>query len=196
MKKIFLISALYLLCVTPKVQAQSDQEAMMKAWQAYMTPGDAHKMIAKSNGQWKAEVTVWMAPGAPPEKSTATATNKMILGGRYQQSTHKGTFNGMPFEGISTFGYDNAKKVYVSSWIDNMGTGIMNMEGTWDDATKAVNMKGKSTDPSTGKDVDVRETFQIINDNSQLLEMYMTGPDGAEFKTMEIKFTRSAPVKK
>ena len=85
----------------------------MKAWQAYMTPGDAHKMIAKSDGQWKAEVTVWMAPGGPPEKSTSTCTNKMILGGRYQQSTHKGMFNGMPFEGISTFGYDNAKK-YMS----------------------------------------------------------------------------------
>ncbi len=197
MKKIFLISAVcFLASGLQKTQAQPTQDEMMKAWQAYMTPGDAHKMIAKSDGQWKAEVTVWMAPGAPPEKSTATATNKMILGGRYQQSTHKGMFNGMPFEGISTFGYDNAKKVYVSSWIDNMGTGMMNMEGTWDDATKTVNMKGKSVDPGTGKDIDVREAFKIINDNTQLLEMYMTGADGAEFKTMEIKFTRNVPVKK
>lgn len=27
----------------------------------------------------------------------------------------------MPFEGISTLGYDNAKKTFFSTWIDNMG---------------------------------------------------------------------------
>jgi Protein of unknown function (DUF1579) len=46
----------------------------------------------------------------------------MILGGRYQQSTTKGSFNNMPFEGISLLGYDNAKKVFMNSWVDNMGT--------------------------------------------------------------------------
>jgi hypothetical protein len=35
----------------------------------------------------------------------------------------------MPFEGISTLGYDNAKKTFFSTWIDNMGTGMMVMEG-------------------------------------------------------------------
>ena len=35
------------------------------------------------------------------------------MGGRYQQSTFKGDFGGMPFEGTSTTGYDNAKKVLL-----------------------------------------------------------------------------------
>jgi hypothetical protein len=52
----------------------------------------------------------YMAPDTPSQKNTATCVNKMILGGRYQSSTHTGSFNGMPFEGISTLGYDNAKK--------------------------------------------------------------------------------------
>lgn len=60
----------------------------------------------------------------------------MILGGRYQQSMHTGSFNGMPFEGISLVGYDNTKKVFMSSWADNMGTGSMYMEGTWDQTPK------------------------------------------------------------
>ncbi|MDB5246227.1 MAG: hypothetical protein JWQ40_621 [Segetibacter sp.] len=44
----------------------------------------------------------------------------MIIGGRYQESLHPGTFSVMPLEGKSIVGYDNAKKVFVSSWIENM----------------------------------------------------------------------------
>ena len=179
--------AVLILAVTGGVKAQDD--AMMKAWQNYMTPGDVHKMIAKSDGKWNAEVSMWMAPDSAAEKSTAVCENKMILGGRYQQSVHKGTMMGMPFEGMSLLGYDNAKKTFMSSWVDNMGTGIMYMEGTWDEATKSINFKGRSVDPVTGKDMEIREVFKLVDDNNQLLEMYCT-TDGKEMKTMEIKFSR------
>ena len=167
-----------------------DSAAMMKAWQAFMTPGDMQKMLAKSDGVWDAEVTTWMDPSKPPQKSKATCTNKMVLNGLYQESVHKGTIMGMPFEGHGTVGYDNAKKVFVSSWIDNMGSGIMYTEGSWDNASKSVIMKGKSTDPLTGKDSDVKEVIKFPDDNTQTMEMYGTGPDGKETKWMEIKFTR------
>jgi hypothetical protein len=166
-----------------------DSAAMMKAWENYMTPGAYHQMFAKSDGTWNEEVTMWMDPAAPPMKSTATAVNKMIMGGRYQQSTHTGDFNGMPFEGLSIVGFDNAKKVFVSSWIDNMGTGIMNMEGKWDEKSKAVIFKGKSVDPMTGRDLMVREIFKIVDDNTQVLEMF-DNRMGKENKIMEIRFTR------
>ena len=166
-----------------------DSAAMMKAWQEYMTPGHIHEMLAKSNGTWDGEVTVWMSPGAPPSKSKTTAVNKMILGGRYQESHHTGTFNGMPFEGMSLLGYDNAKKTFVSSWIDNFGTGIMNMEGTWDSTSKTINLKGRSLDPSTGKDMDVRETFTLVDDRHQKMEMY-ANQGGKEVKTMEIALSK------
>ncbi|MEO7532185.1 MAG: DUF1579 domain-containing protein, partial [Sediminibacterium sp.] len=127
----------------------------------------------------------------PAAKNTGPMENKMILNGLYLQSTYKGSFDGMPFEGMSTLGYDNARKIFVSTWIDNMGSGIIYMEGTWDDATKQVNFKGKQTDPMTGKVMDVRETFKIIDDNTQLMKMYCAAPDGKEFQNMEIKYTRN-----
>ena len=71
-----------------------------------------------------------------------------------------------------------------------MGSGIMQMEGPWDDATKSMTLAGTCTDPMSGKIQNVRETFKIIDDNTQMMEMFMPGPDGKEFKTMEIKFTR------
>src|SRR5438067_8307546 len=87
-----------------------DSAAMMKNWMEYMTPGKEHKMMASWNGTWAEDVTLWMTPGAPPSKNKSTAVNKMLLGGRYQQSNHKGSFNGMPFEGVSTLAFDKAKK--------------------------------------------------------------------------------------
>lgn len=189
MKKIVQLACAILIignCLTANAQTQEE----MKAWTDYKTPGDVHKMIAKWNGKWNGEVSMWMQPGAPPAKSTSTCVNKMILGGRYQESRHTGNMMGMPFEGISTLGWDNARKILVSTWVDNMGTGIMYLEGAWDDATKSAAFKGKSTDPITKTEIDIREVFTIIDDNTQKMEMYCT-QNGQEFKTMEIKFTRS-----
>ena len=172
------------------VAPKTDSATLMKNWQDYMTPGEAHKMMQSWNGTWNGEVTMWMSPDAPPVKSTCVAVNKTILGGRYQQSNVKGNFNGMPFEGISTVAFDNHKKLYISTWIDNMGTGLMVAQGPWDAATKSITSSGRSVDPATGKEMDFREVFKPIDNNYQVMEMYTTGPDGKEFKTMEIKYTR------
>jgi hypothetical protein len=168
-----------------------DSATAMKAWMAASTPGDMHKALAKSDGKWMGESTLWGAAGAPPSTSTAEMNNKMILGGRFQMGEFKGNMMGMPFEGISVVGYDNTKKKFVSSWVDNTGTGIMTMEGTWDDATKAMTMTGSMMDPATHKNCDMKEVFTMVDDDHQTMEMW--GPDpktGKQFKSLEIKFTR------
>jgi len=168
-----------------------DSATAQKNMMAYMTPGEAHKILANEDGQWSGDMKMWMSPDAPPMTYKASASFKMIMGGRYQQGMHKGSFDGMPFEGMSTTAYDNAKKVFISNWIDNMGTGLMTMEGKWDDATKSINYKGRMVCPANGQECDVREVYKIIDDNTRYMEMY--GPDmktGKEYKTMEITFTR------
>ena len=168
-----------------------DSATMEKAWKESMTLGEPHKMLAKSAGTWTGDVTMWMANGAPPMKSTSTTVNTMIYGGLYQQSKHKGNMMGAPFEGMSITGYDNTKKEYFSTWIDNMGSGILVSTGQWDNATKTLNLSGTMKNPANGLDCTMREVFKTVDDNNQILEMY--GPDpqtGKEFKTMEIKYTR------
>lgn len=169
--------------------APMDSAAMMKAWQAYMTPGEPHKMMAMNNGTWNEEVKMYMSPGAPPEVMNATATNSMALNGLYQVSVTKGSYNGMPFEGRSTLGYNNQTKKYQNTWIDNMGSGMLVMDGTYDDANKTLTLTGKETDPMTGKENPVRQTMKFIDDKNHLIEMYATR-DGKESKTMEIKLTK------
>jgi len=190
MKCLLLTATLLVLLLHHPAQAQSaDQQAAQKAWMDYMTPTAMHQMLAKSDGEWTFTMNSWMDPSAEPMKSTGNATYQMILGGRYQAMRCTGTVMDMPFEGMGTTGYDNAKKVFVSSWVDNMGTGMMYMEGKWDEASKAVHFTGKMLDPSTGKDCDVKEIYKWVDDNTQQMEMY-TVVNGKEVKNMEITFTR------
>ncbi|CAA7196496.1 DUF1579 domain-containing protein [Chryseobacterium potabilaquae] len=169
-----------------------DSATATKAWMDYAAPGEVHKMLAKSDGTWTGETTMWMEEGGKPIVSASECTNKMIFDGRYQVTNHKGNFMGMSFEGMGITGYDNSKKKFVSNWIDNMGTGIMYMEGDWNPSKKSIEFKGKMTDPTRpGKDCEMREVYTFVDDNNQILEMY--GPDsktGKEYKTMEIKFMR------
>ncbi len=168
-----------------------DSAAAMKAWMDYATPGDPHKSLAAANGNWDAEVTTWMAMDAPPTTSKGSAVNRMIMDGRYQVSEFSGDMMGMPFNGLSTTAYDNYKKAFISTWVDNMGTGIMMMEGPWDDATKTMTLTGKYINPANGLDCEMKETFTMTDENNHVMVMY--GPDqqtGKQYKNMEIKFTR------
>jgi hypothetical protein len=164
--------------------------AMQKMMEAG-TPGAEHAMLAKSNGAWNAEMTMWMAEGAPGQTSKAAVTNKMLYDGRYQQSDFNGDFGGMPFKGTSVTGYDKTKNKYFTTWMDNMSTTMMNMEGTWDATAKTINFNGKMICPANGKECEMKETYKIVDDNTHVMTMY--GPDmktGKEYKNMEIKFTR------
>jgi hypothetical protein len=185
--KFFLLAALVL--VISNAKAQSNKDDMMKAMMAYMTPGDAQKMMSKSVGDWKVETMMWMDPSQPPQKSTGTSHNEMIMGDRYLTTRFKGDMMGMPFEGLGTIGYDNAKKMYVSTWVDNMGTGIMTMEGKRSEDGKSIEFRGKGYDPSIGKEVMMRQVNTFIDDSHQKIEMYQKGSD-KEKKVMEINLTR------
>lgn len=167
-----------------------DSAAMMKAWQDFMTPGDKHKWMEETNGTWEAEVSQWMDPAAPPTKVKAKLVQSSTLGGRYVVGKYSSSAWGMPMEGISTMGYDNARKLYVSTWIDNLGTGFVYMTGTFDDATKTLNLKGQQTDPMTGKESDIREVLTMIDKDSYTMSMYGAGMDGKEMKFMEGTYKR------
>ena len=187
-KGILTVTILMSLFVCFTASAQSDSAAMKK-WMESMMPGEMQSNLASNEGEWSTETTLWLNPSAPPVTSKGACVNKMILGGRYLESRHTGTVMNMPFEGIGTYGFDNVKKVFVVSWIDNMGTGIMHMEGTWDDATQSVTFRGTQADPFTGATVDMMEVHKIIDSNNQLMEMFVV-QNSHEIKTMQVKYVR------
>jgi hypothetical protein len=167
---------------------QMQNNPQMQAMTSYMTPGDAQMMLAKSAGDWKADVTFIMDPSQPPMKSAATVHNEMILGGRYLSQHYTGNMMGQPFEGMGTIAYDNGKKVYLSTWIDNMGTGITYLEGKPSADNKSVEFKGTAYLPGLG-DVPMRQVVTFIDDNHQTFQEFIT-MGGKEVNSLSINLSR------
>lgn len=167
------------------------QDQMMKAWQEFATPAQGHKKMERAVGTWNAKVKMWMAPGAPPEESEGTMESAWIMEGRYIEERFKGTAMGQPFEGQGVMGYDNAEKKYFSTWIDNMGTGIMFSKGSFDASGKTLTMTSTMTDPITKKLAKIKTVSTMPDDDHMHMEMW--GPDhatGKVYKSLEIEYTR------
>jgi len=170
----------------PPAMGGPEMEAMMKA----MSPGEHHKPLQRYVGDWTYTMKMWMAPGQPATESGGTVHAESILGGRYIQSVYKGEFMGQPFEGRSTDGYDNLAKQYVSSWVDNAGTGIMSSTGSCDASCKSLTYTASMMDPMSGKKIDTKQVITWSDDNHYKMEMFMVGPGGESVKSMEVSAKR------
>ncbi|MBZ4035735.1 DUF1579 domain-containing protein [Flavobacterium sp. 17A] len=173
----------------PLIEEPVDSAAQMKAWQEYATPGNPHKMMADEVGTWNCDMTFWSEANGKPEKATSVAVIRMILGGRYQEADYKGTMMGQPFEGKSTLAYNNASQEYTTTFIDNMGTGMMVAMGKYDEGKKSMELKGEMVNPVNGKKTPYREVYTIVDPKTRKMEMYDV-KNGSEYKSMEIVMTK------
>ncbi len=162
----------------------------MDAWMKAATPGPEHAKLKATEGSWNTVTKHWHDPASQPMESKGTCERKWIMDGRYLEEHYSGDFMGMPFKGLGIGGYDNVQKKYVTTWLDNMGTGIMLFTGTADASGKTFNYTGEYADPMTGKLQKMRSVMKIVDDKSHIFEMYGPGEDGKEFKMMEVTHTK------
>lgn len=161
---------------------------------------DNHKLLASLDGTWSFVTKFWMNgdPTSKAQESKGTAVRKSLMGGRYFQMDVKGKMQmpgpdgkmmDMDFAGMALEGYDNAKQKFVGAWIDNMGTGIMTTEGTYDASTKTLTSTGEFQMSATMKQK-IREVLKLTDKDHMLFEWY-EDRGGKEVKTMEINYTRA-----
>lgn len=168
-----------------------DMQEMMKKWTEAGTPGQPHKLLDQFVGKWDTATRVWMEPGKPPMETKGTADVKWIMDGRYLLEESAGQLMGMPHKGMGITGYDNFKQKYVSSWIENMSTGMYMSEGTVDQSGKVLTFHGKIDEPATGeRDKLVRFVARIISKDKHVFEIYDLVGRPDEFKAVEITYTR------
>ena len=169
----------------------ADQQAMMEKMTKAATPGPQHEMLKKMAGDWNAKVTSQMDPSQPAQVENSTSTLSMLMDGRYCQEVVSGQMMGQPFSGMGITGYDNVLGKFVSTWIDNMGTGIMTSVGTADASGKVITWVGTMSDPATGKLAKERMVTTIKDDDHHTFEMYGTPPGGKkEMKMLTIEYSR------
>ena len=174
-----------------KAPAGADaMQKMMEDWAKANQPGKEHELLKKLAGNWRVETSFQMMPGIPEMKSNGTDKSEMILADRYLKSDFSGDMMGHPFKGIAMMGYDTMKKKYVSLWIDEMTTGFMTSEGTFDSSGKVLTFTGESFCPTTNKVEPFRHVFTIESDDKHTFEGFGPGPDGKEFRMMRMVYTR------
>jgi hypothetical protein len=178
---------------------QPDEAQMMAMMMELAKPGENHKLLQNGVGTWTYKVKFWMNPdpAVPPSESTGTTVARSVMGGRYVISEHTGkmTMPGpdgkvmdMDFNGMAVEGYDNVKKKFLSTWVDNMGTGIIYSEGDYDPATRTLTYHAEY-EPMPGMKTKIREVIKITDKDHHTFEYYEER-GGKEVKTMEIVYTR------
>ena len=163
---------------------------MQEAWTKASTPNVNHKVLEPLVGKWKAQTKFWEKPDGQPTVSEATAENRWVFNGRYVEEKFRGTWNGQPFEGVGVWGFDNVAKKYQSSWFDSMSTQMMLSTGDYNPTNQSISLVGKMSCPMTGELQNVKTVTTIIDNSNHRFEMYNLAPDGKEFKSLEINYTR------
>jgi Protein of unknown function (DUF1579) len=179
--------------------AEPNEGELMKHMMEMSKLNENHKLLSSLDGNWDYTIKFWMNPdpNAKPQESKGTATRKSIMGGRYvmmdvsgnmQMPGEDGKMKTVQFKGMGMEGYDNVKKKFVASWIDNMGTGIEFSEGFYDPASKTFTYTSE-VEMVPGMKVPIREVIKIADNNHMMLEWY-ENQGGQEKKTMEISYTK------
>ena len=179
-----------------KQPSEAEMKKMMEQMMELGKPSENHKLLAPMAGNWTYTVKM-MDPSANPQESKGTASRKPILDGRFFLADYVGKFQmpgpdgkmkEMNFKGMAIEGYDNVKKKFVASWIDNMGTMILNSEGTYDPSSKTFTYNAQC-EMLPGMPMRIREVIRIVDNDHHNFEWYEDRGSG-ETKTMEIAYTR------
>lgn len=110
----------------------------------------------------------------------------------HQDYTGDAPGGGYPaFLGRGYWGYNFSSGNYEGFWIDNASSMMQTEAGQVDAQGKNWTMLSEFINPRDGKTVGRRSVIKILDANRHTMESYMTGPDGNEFKTMEIEYVRA-----
>ena len=169
-------------------------EADMMACVAAGTPGSMHEHLAKSVGVWQGRQTMWMAPDTEPSKSECTTTIAAIMDGRFTSGEMAGDIPGMgPFKGHGITGFDNVTQQFVSSWIDNHGTGIMQGTGELSPDGKTMTWKFTYNCTVTKKPAVMRQIERMTGNNQMEFEIFAADPkSGKEYKMLHIDYVKKS----
>lgn len=168
-------------------QEEPFTEEQMAAYMEAIAPNQEHQWLKKFDGKYSYEMTM-SGPGAPEEKSTGLCKREMVLGGRYQVMNIRGESSGMPFEGMAINAYDKVSEMYLSTWIDNWGTGILFFKGERDG--NKIEFIAPFLNPMYNRQETHRMVIEYIDDDKDIMDYYIKPEDGEEYHAIHTVYTR------
>jgi hypothetical protein len=146
--------------------------ALERANRAAM-PGPPHRLLASMAGRWDVEGTSWSTPAAPPARWSGAATATATMDGRFLETELAGTLLGRSFTARSVVGFDNVAGRFAGAWWDDVGTALLSMAGSFDEATRTFTYRGEMADlERPGRSVTVRLTIRLDGADSHTAEWF------------------------
>lgn len=175
-------------------KAEPEAKDPWAAWTELQKPGEPHKMLAESVGEWTIEGKMFHMDGEKVVEMPANGKSTMkMLWGRYLQEEMavecpmmKMTMNMRGY-----IGYDNSAKEHQCVYFGDMGTELRVFKGTFDEKAGAMTFSAEWTEKGMG---DMKRKSRVVSaaksKDESTVTIYETMGDNPEFKMMEMTYKR------
>jgi hypothetical protein len=176
----------------PLAQPADPMEAGTDSAAAASQPGPNHNLLDIFVGTWDVSANFDTGPGQPPETASGQMVNTWQLEGRWLKQEYTGQMASLgAFRGLGFLGYDNLQKSFVGTWMDTLSTSCLMSKGAFDESKATFTLSGDFT-VEGGEKYRQKQVMTILSPDRYVVSMYLAGPDGAEFKTGNLEYTRSS----
>ncbi|MFN0204759.1 MAG: DUF1579 family protein [Planctomycetota bacterium] len=188
----------------PHAPKMPTKEEIEKGWARYMElmkPSETHKFLDQFVGKWNMTTRMWMGastgdPTPPMEDTKGSCEANWLYDGRWIQSKTKFNMMGMAVESTVLMGYDNYKKKFVFSKVDNVTTNMLFAEGVLDRTGKNLVFYGPLDEPITNEhDKPVKYAYRMLNKDKYVLEIHDLAIGETNAKVLEFEFNRVKEAK-
>lgn len=177
--------------VNPLARPTDPMEAGTEPAAAASEPGPCHNLLDIFVGTWDVTANFDTGPGQPPETASGQMSNSWQLGGRWLKQEYSGQMSSLgAFRGLGFLGYDNLQKTFVGTWMDTLSTSCIISKGEYDQSTSTFTLTGDFTVPG-GERFKQKQVMTVLSPDRYVVTMFLAGPDGVEFKTGNLEYTRA-----
>ncbi len=195
------LTGLWILVITPTFAQNKKDSSLLD----YSRPGAYHQILIDLVSTWTFQGKFYSGNSNPDSNKvigtfSGTLVRKPFADGRFfivewtggniQMPVQDGKMKEVPAQRIEIEGYDNVKKKFVLTYINNhIGSGIVLGEGVYDSTSKTIAYEWND-EQMRGKKFKVHERFIILDNDHYVMEYYRE-QDGRKCKATEITCTRT-----
>jgi hypothetical protein len=184
------LGACSLLSSKDGVDGVSARGLSPQEWAALSKPGPSHRLLETFVGEWDVQLTFWSDPRSKSDSSSGTSKISWILGERFLQEHFSGKIGGEDYTGLGMIGYDNGSRTFKTVWADSMNTALTVSSGRYYPDTNSFLLESQVYDPLVSGVKTIQSKFQINSPDSYTFSMTDTSPEGRQFTSFEMRYTR------
>ncbi|MBN1181728.1 MAG: DUF1579 family protein [Bacteroidales bacterium] len=155
---------------------------LIKKWRLIQRPGENHDLFKKMIGDWKVKLVFY--GGGKGWESKCKASNELIHGDRFlienidgeiYAPDDSGVMRTETYSSTKIIGYDNYKKAYCGSFVENQNSYMLNFIGRKPlrGDSNQIDFFGLSDEPMLEiNDTTMKYTLELVNNNKYIWKVF------------------------